>query len=207
MRFGISKNSVENLSALVHLSESLFSNANRVRGEALSMFNQVLLDLFDDFIGATANLSNAAEEPGSVLEGQIQLQVLINEFVFNNLPKLVVLQLHQCCCLNCLVQRGACMLVEATQLLLDKRNKEVPEILCLFKLVLSDKMESMHNQLVSQDELVLLADEDNVASVLGSHKSHGGLVEVGSGEILRIRVATRVDKPLSRSNKTGGALG
>lgn len=67
-------------------------------------------------------------------------------------------------------------------------------------------VEGVHNLLVGHDFLVLLAHENDVASVFGGHQSHGALVEVRRGEVLRVGVTSGVDQSKSGRHEAG-ALG
>lgn len=175
---GVGQNSVQDLGALVNFTETLLSDGNTLGGEALAVLNEVLLEQIDNVVGTTAYLREMVQHQGSLLKSDVAPQTLVDDLVLNDLPELVVLQVHSRTSGHSHLERGRSLSIKTLELLLDHRNDNVPELFSLFELVLSDLVEAVHNLLVSHVLGVLLVDEHNVVGVLRVVKSKVNLVEV-----------------------------
>ena len=123
---------------------------------------------FDDFIGATAYSSETVKQNSCLLQVKVKPQPLINKFVLNQLPKLIVLQIHTRARLNRSKQRGHSFAIQSLNLLLHCGDDHVPEVGCAFESVHRDLVEPVHYLLVSHVLAVLLVDKDEVVCVFGA---------------------------------------
>ena len=66
--FGVGEHSVHDLLAFVKLVEALLSDLNGLLGEALSVFDKMLLDDLDNVVGAAAHSREAIQHDGGLFE-------------------------------------------------------------------------------------------------------------------------------------------
>jgi len=188
---------VENLATFVDFPESLLGDVDHIGSQSLSVLDKRFLDQLDHIVGATANSRQRAEQLGVLLEGEVPVEALVDKFLLNDFPELVVLEVHTSSTFDGGVKSGNSLSIESLHLLLDKGHNSVPKVRGLLKFVHGDEPESLHNLLVSHQLSVLLVDVSNVRGVLCVHEGEVDLVVVEGEVVVEVSVTALVDHALA----------
>lgn len=122
------------------------------------------------------------------------MQTFVNEFLFNKLPKLIVLNIGVRCALNSREKCLASFTIESRHLSLDHRNNDVPEVWALLEAFHADIVETKHDLLGCHNiSTKLLIDIDDVRGVLRVHQGEVNLVENHRINVTRVVVAAGVN--------------
>ena len=92
---GVLKNTMKNFAAFVDRGKANFGVGDSLLSEALPVLDEVLLNNLDHIVRATADSTKADEELRELLEGEVAVETLIDELLLNDLPELIVLELHR----------------------------------------------------------------------------------------------------------------
>ena len=95
------KYSMQDLASLVELFKPDLGTLNCLRSQSLSVFDECLFNELHHIITATADSGKKIDELAHLLEGVISIEAFIDNFLLNNFPELIILQVHTRGALDC----------------------------------------------------------------------------------------------------------
>ena len=95
------KHSMQDLASLVELFKPDLGTLNCLRSQSLSVFDECLFNELHHIITATTDSGEKVDELAHLLKGVISIETLVDNFLFNDFPELIILQVHTRGALDC----------------------------------------------------------------------------------------------------------
>ena len=95
------KYSMQDLASLVELFKPDLGTLNCLRSQSLSVFDECLFNELHHIVTATADSGKKVDELSHLLEGVISIEAFVDNFLLNNFPELIILQVHTRGTLDC----------------------------------------------------------------------------------------------------------
>ena len=113
------KYSMQDLASLVELFKPDLGTLNCLRSQSLSVFDECLFNELHHIVTATADSGKKIDKLAHLLEGVISIEAFVDNFLFNNFPELIILQVHTRGTLDCRQNWFHCFSVKSGDGLLD----------------------------------------------------------------------------------------